>query len=59
VSPKPYKEAKEAFERDYLNWVLQMARGNVSKAAGLAGKYRADFYALLKKYDLKPESYKK
>ncbi|MEN6617708.1 MAG: sigma-54 dependent transcriptional regulator [Syntrophorhabdus sp.] len=57
--PKPYKEAKEQFEKEYLNWILQIAKGNVSKAASLAGKYRADFYALLKKYSLKPESFKK
>ncbi|MHB8110938.1 MAG: sigma-54-dependent transcriptional regulator [Syntrophorhabdaceae bacterium] len=59
ASPKPYKEAKEDFEKEYLNWILQIARGNVSKAASLAGKYRADFYSLLKKYSLKPESFKK
>ncbi len=59
VSPKPFKEAKEDFERDYLVWVLQAAEGNVSRAAGLAGKYRADFYALLKKYGLKPDDFKK
>jgi len=59
TSPKPFKEAKEDFERDYLNWVLQVAEGNVSKAANLAGKYRADFYSLLRKYDLKPDSFKK
>lgn len=59
LSPKPYREAKEDFEREYLTWVLEMARGNVSKAAGLAGRYRADFYGLLKKYDIKPESFKK
>lgn len=59
LSPKPYKEAKEDFEREYVSWVLKMAKGNVSKAANLAGKYRADFYTLLKKYDLKPEAFKK
>jgi len=59
ASPKPFKEAKEDFERDYLIWTLQVAEGNVSKAAGLAGKYRADFYALLKKHDLKPGAFKK
>ncbi len=59
TSPKPFREAKEDFEKEYLNWVLQIAEGNVSKAAGLAGKYRADFYSLLKKYDLKPEDFKK
>jgi len=59
TSPKSFKEAKEDFEKEYLNWVLQIAEGNVSKAAGMAGKYRADFYSLLKKYDLKPEDFKK
>jgi two-component system response regulator GlrR len=59
TSPKPFKEAKEDFEKEYLNWVLQIAEGNVSKAAGMAGKYRADFYSLLRKYDLKPEEFKK
>ncbi|OPX97892.1 MAG: Transcriptional regulatory protein QseF [Syntrophorhabdus sp. PtaB.Bin047] len=59
TSPKPFKEAKEDFEKEYLNWVLQIAEGNVSKAAGMAGKYRADFYSLLRKYDLKPEDFKK
>jgi two-component system response regulator GlrR len=59
TSPKPFKEAKEDFEKEYLIWVLQMSEGNVSKAAELAGKYRADFYALLKKYDLKSNSFKK
>jgi two-component system response regulator GlrR len=58
-SLKPLREARQDFERGYLIGVLQMAEGNVSKAAGLAGKYRADFYALLKKYDLKPDTFKK
>jgi len=57
-SPRPFKEAKEDFERDYLIWILQAAEGNVSKAAELAGKYRADLYALLKKYNLKPDTFK-
>ena len=63
--PSPFPEDPsgdgpcEDFEKEYLNWVLQIAEGNVSKAAGMAGKYRADFYSLLKKYDLKPEDFKK
>lgn len=53
------KESKDAFEKGYLVNVLSLTKGNVSKAAEMAGKYRADFYALLKKHDLKPESFKK
>jgi two-component system response regulator GlrR len=56
---KPLKEAKAAFEKSYLIYLLEITKGNVSKASELAGKYRADFYNLLKKYKLAPETYKK
>jgi two-component system response regulator GlrR len=56
---KPLKDARDAFERDYLVQVLAMTEGNVSQAAKLAGKYRADFYDLLKKHDLKVEEFKR
>jgi two-component system, NtrC family, response regulator GlrR len=56
---KPLKDARDAFERDYLVHVLSMTEGNVSQAAKLAGKYRADFYDLLKKHDLKAHEFKK
>jgi two-component system response regulator GlrR len=58
-SLKPLKEAKDAFERSYLTHLLQVCQGNVSKAAKLAGKYRADFYDLLKKHDIKTQDFKK
>ena len=56
---RPLKDARDAFERDYLIQVLSMTEGNVSQAAKLAGKYRADFYDLLKKHDLKVHEFKK
>ncbi len=56
---RPLKDARDAFERDYLVQVLSMTEGNVSQAAKLAGKYRADFYDLLKKHDLKAHEFKK
>jgi two-component system response regulator GlrR len=55
----PLKEAKDVFEKDYLITLLESTRGNVSKASKLAKKYRADFYNLLKKYDIKPDNFKK
>ncbi len=58
-SLKPLKEAKEAYEKSYLIHLLQICDGNVSKASKLAGKYRADFYDLLKKHGLKSENFKK
>jgi two-component system response regulator GlrR len=56
---KPLKEARDTFERDYLIGLLQQCDGNVSQAAKLAGKYRADFYDLMKKHHLKSEDFKR
>jgi two-component system response regulator GlrR len=58
-SPKPFKEAKESFEREYLCNLLELCQGNVSQAAKMAGKYRADFYDLLKKHNLQTADFKK
>jgi two-component system response regulator GlrR len=49
IGLKPLTEAKEEFERTYLRNVLQMTGGNISRAAQFAGRYRADFYKMLKK----------
>lgn len=56
---KPLREAKDAFEKDYLTYILQLCGGSVGKAAKLAGKYRADFYDLLKKHNLRIGDFKK
>jgi len=50
---KPLREARETFEKGYLIHLLALCEGNVTKAAKLAGKYRADLYALLKKHSVK------
>jgi two-component system response regulator GlrR len=55
---KPYKEALEDFKRGYVVRILEFTKGNVSKAAQHAEKYRADFHNLVKKYHLKPEDFK-
>jgi len=56
---KPLKEARDAYEKGYLIHLLEICDGNVTKAAKLAGKYRADFYDLLRKHHLKSEDFKK
>jgi two-component system, NtrC family, response regulator GlrR len=56
---KPFKEAKDTFERNYLIRLLELAQGNVSQAARLAGKHRSDFYDLLRKHSLKTQDFKK
>jgi two-component system response regulator GlrR len=56
---KTLKESKDNFEKEYLIHLLQISEGNVSKAAKLAGKYRADFYDLLKKHQINTKDFKK
>ncbi len=51
---KPLTEAKEEFERTYLKELLELSGGNISRASQMAGRYRADFYKLLRKYGLHP-----
>jgi two-component system response regulator GlrR len=61
-SPGPLKSLKEArddYEKSYLVHLLEICGGNVSKAAKLAGKYRADLYDLLKKHHLNIADFKK
>ncbi len=53
-----FKEARAFFEKNYLVNLLETTGGNVSKAAELAGKYRADLYNLLKKHDISPGHFK-
>jgi two-component system response regulator GlrR len=56
---KPLKDAKKNFEKNYLLQLIELTEGNMAQAARLAGKYRADLYELLKKYDLKPSNFRK
>ncbi len=55
---KPFTEAVEEFKKGYLARLLEFTKGNVSKAAELAGRYRADLYNLIKKHNLKPDDFK-
>jgi two-component system response regulator GlrR len=54
----PLKIAREDFERTYLIQVLSATKGNISRAAKLAGKYRGDFYKLLRKHIIDPRVFK-
>jgi two-component system response regulator HydG len=40
----PFREARENFERQYFENLLQLASGNISEAARLAGIARQNFY---------------
>ncbi|HUJ89893.1 MAG TPA: sigma-54 dependent transcriptional regulator [Syntrophorhabdales bacterium] len=56
---QPLKDARDAFEKSYLIYLLEISKGKVTEAARLAGKYRADFYLLLKKHNLHPDDFKR
>ena len=55
---KTMKQAKDDFLKDYLVRLIELTHGNISQAAKLAGKYRADLYELLKKYKLNPSDFR-
>ncbi|GGB40838.1 transcriptional regulator [Oceanisphaera marina] len=53
-----FNEARSEFERLYLHKILRMTEGNVSQAAGLAGRNRTDFYKLLNRHGIEAGTYK-
>ncbi|WP_394842140.1 sigma-54 dependent transcriptional regulator [Pendulispora brunnea] len=53
------RDARDAFERAYLDVVLSRTSGNVSSAARLAGRNRTDFYDLLRRHGYSPAVYKR
>jgi len=53
-----YKDAKERFEREYLENLMKVSKGNVTNASKIAKRYRADIYKLIKKHNIDPENYK-
>ncbi len=53
-----FNEARAEFERLYLHKILRMTEGNVSQAAGLAGRNRTDFYKLLNRHGIEAGTYK-
>ncbi len=58
TEPSTLREAREKFERTYLIQVLTSVKGNVSRAAEVSGKDRAEFYRLLRKHALTPSEFK-
>ncbi|MEY4514712.1 MAG: hypothetical protein RLZZ450_6834 [Pseudomonadota bacterium] len=54
----PMREARESFDRAYLEALLRRSGGNVSAAARTAGRNRTDFYELLHRYQLNPADFR-
>lgn len=53
-----FQEAKDAFEKAYLNFILEKTRGNIAEAAWLSGVFRAAIYRLLKKHHVDPDKFR-
>ena len=54
----PLDDAREEHDKAYLTQVLSETGGNVSQAAGLAGRYRAEIYKMMRKYGINPADFK-
>jgi two-component system nitrogen regulation response regulator NtrX len=52
------KEAKQAFEKRYMEQLLRRVRGNVSEAARTAQVDRPYFYKKIKKYQIEPDRFR-
>jgi len=53
-----FDEARAEFTRTYLRQVLELAGGNISRAARLAGRNRTDLYKLLHRHGISPAEFK-
>ncbi|UYA61452.1 two-component system response regulator GlrR [Pectobacterium colocasium] len=53
-----FVEARHQFELNYLRKLLQMAKGNVTQAARMAGRNRTEFYKLLGRHELDANDFK-
>jgi len=55
---KPFQEAKQDFEVEYLKLVLEKSRGNISLAARLTAIPRQNLYEKLSKYGIDKEAFR-
>ncbi|MEC5343039.1 two-component system response regulator GlrR [Brenneria populi] len=53
-----FVEARNRFELNYLRKLLQIAKGNVTQAARMAGRNRTEFYKLLGRHELDANDFK-
>ncbi len=53
-----FRDAKQAFECEYVATLLERTGGNVTEAAKLSGKERRDFYDLMRRNDVDPGDYR-
>ena len=49
---QPFQEAKDSFEKEYLDSILSLTNANITAASKIAGLSRTHFYRLLTKHNL-------
>jgi two-component system, NtrC family, response regulator GlrR len=54
----PLRQARETFDRAYLEEALRRSGGNVSAAAKTSGRNRTDFHDLLRRYDIDANAFR-
>ena len=53
-----FRDAKRAFEHEYVTRVLRICRGNISRAARIAKKDRKDFYDVMRRNSINPQDFR-
>jgi two-component system response regulator GlrR len=53
-----FRDAKRAFEREYVTRVLRLCNGNISRAARIAKKDRKDFYDVMRRNTIDPQDFR-
>ncbi|MBW6516763.1 MAG: sigma-54 dependent transcriptional regulator [Candidatus Cloacimonetes bacterium] len=54
-----FQEAKELFEKEYINHLLKRSKGDVTNAAEISGIKRQNLYEKFSKYDIDPNKFRK
>ncbi len=54
----PLTDAKQAFEKTYIERLLKLNKGNVAELARRSGRYRADLYRVIERYGIDVDSYR-
>ena len=58
LTAQSFREAKKAFERQYIEALLQRVRGNVAEAARQAGLGRTYFHEKLRSFGIDPDAFR-
>lgn len=58
VKPKPFRRAKQDFERDYLTFLLELTNGNIAEVSRISEIPRQHIYSRLERYKIDVADYR-